>query len=120
MANISTFFNRLSISKKLALWYGISLFIMLSGFGYFLYETFHQSIHHNYDRHLRFEAEQLLPFIQTRDTLSINLREYSRNEALKSGVEYGTYVCMYNQMGSLIYKSPNLSGVSQPLETEIP
>jgi signal transduction histidine kinase len=94
---------------------------MLTLFGYLLYETFHQSIHYNYDRHLRFEAEQLLSHVNTSgDTLSINLSEYSRNETLKSGVEYGTYVRMYNQKGNLIYKSPNFSGVNQPLETEIP
>jgi len=121
VANIGSFFNRLSISKKIALGCGLGLFLMLTLFGYLLYETFHQSIHYNYDRHLRFEAEQLLSHVNTSgDTLSINLSEYSRNETLKSGVEYGTYVRMYNQKGNLIYKSPNFSGVNQPLETEIP
>lgn len=120
MAHITSFFDRLSISKKLAFWYGLSLFVMLSLFGYFLYETFHNSIHHNYDRHLRFEAEQLLPYIHTEDSLSINLTGYSRNEALKSGIEYGTYVRLYNQDGELIYKSPNFSNTEDSLETEIP
>lgn len=93
---------------------------MLSLFGFFLYETFHQSIHHNYDRHLRFEAEQLLPFIETEDSLSIDLSGYSRNEALKSGVEYGTFVRLYDDNGKLIYSSPNFSKVDQPLETDLP
>ena len=78
---------------------------MLSLFGYILYETFHQSIHHNYDRHLRFEAEQLLPFIQTDDSLFIDLSGYSRNEALKSGVEYGTYVKLYDKNSPIHPKS---------------
>lgn len=121
VSKLTSFFDRLSISKKLAFWYGISLFVMLSLFGYFLYELFHQSIHHNYDRHLRFEAEQLLPHIDTGwDTLAIDLSGYSRNAALKSGVEYGTYVRLYNLEGQLIYKSPNFSGVDQLLDTEIP
>ncbi|WP_372639199.1 sensor histidine kinase [Fodinibius sp.] len=121
VSRVTGFFDRLSISKKLAFWYGLSLFIMLSAFGYFLYESFHQSIHHNYDRHLRFEAEQLLPHINTAgDTLSIDLSGYSRNAALKSGVEYGTYVRLYNREGQLIYRSPNFTGVDQPLETDIP
>ncbi|MEL7832845.1 sensor histidine kinase [Fodinibius sp. Rm-B-1B1-1] len=121
MSSITSFFDRLSISKKLAFWYGLSLFVMLSLFGYFLYESYHQSIHHNYDRHLRFEAEQLLPHINTSgDTLAIDLSGYSRNAALKSGVEYGTYVRLYNQNGQLIYRSPNFIDVDQPLETEIP
>lgn len=93
---------------------------MLSLFGYFLYETFHQSIHHNYDRHLRFEAEQLLPYIHTDDSLTIDLTGYSRNAALESGVEYGTYVRLYNQEDSLIYRSPNFSDVKQSLDAEVP
>ena len=115
-----TFYNELSISKKLALWYGLSLFLMLSLFGYFLYETFHQSIHHNYDRHLLFVAEQLLPYIQAEDSLSIDLTGYSRNEALRGGVEYGTYVRFYDQKGNLIYNSPNFSDVEEPLKRQIP
>jgi heavy metal sensor kinase len=120
VSRITSFFDRLSISKKLAFWYGLSLFLMLSLFGYFLYETFHQSIHHNYDRHLRFEAEQLIPYIHTGDSLSIDLTGYSRNAALESGVEYGTYVRLYNQQDSLIYKSPNFEDARQLLYTEIP
>ncbi len=118
MEKIASYFNRLSISKKLAFWYGLSLFLMLSLFGYFLYESFHQSIHHNYDRHLRFEAEQLLPFIDTEDTLSIDLEGYSRNEALNSGVEYGTYVRLYDRDHRLIYQSPNYAEVDESLETQ--
>ncbi|MDZ7660527.1 sensor histidine kinase [Fodinibius sp.] len=120
MGKLTSFFNRLSISKKLAFWYGVSLFLMLSLFGYFLYETFHQSIHHNYDRHLRFEAEQLLSYIQTEDSLSIDLTGYSRNGALKSGVEYGTFVRLFDQKGNLMYRSPNFSDVEEPLENQIP
>lgn len=95
--------------------------MMLSLFGYFLYETFHQSIHHNYDRHLRFEAEQLLPLIETGEKgLSIDLTGYSRNDALRSGVEYGTYVRLYDRNDSLIYQSPNFADVEEPLESELP
>ncbi len=93
---------------------------MLSLFGYFLYETFHQSIHHNYDRHLRFEAEQLMPYIDTEDSLTIDLTGYSRNAALQSGVEYGTYVRLYNRSGTQIYESPNFSRVNELLQTQIP
>src|SRR5699024_6248483 len=70
---------------------------------------------------LGFEAEQLLPHVDTAgDKLTIDLSGYSRNAALESGVEYGTYVRLYNQEGSLIYKSPNFSNTKQPLDTEIP
>ncbi len=116
-----SYYKNLSISTKLAMWYGLSLLLMLSLFGYFLYETFHQSIHHNYDRHLRFEAEQLLPFINYQnDSLRINLEGYGRNEALKGGIQYGTYVRLYDKNGPLIFESPNFSGTDEPLETVLP
>lgn len=121
MKDYLTYFKRLSISQKLAFWYGASLFVMLGIFGYFLYNSFHDSIHHNYDRHLMFEVEQLLPFINTsEDSLSINLSGYSRNEALQGGVQYGTYVRLFNDEGRLIYKSPNYSDTEQSLKPRIP
>lgn len=121
MNKIATLFNRISISKKLAFWYGFSLFLMLSLFGFFLYESFHQSIHHNYDQHLWFEAEQLLPHVNaTGDTLSTDLSEYSRIAALRSTEKYGTYVRLYNEYGKLIYRSPNFRNVDSQLQTEIP
>ncbi|MFU8862127.1 MAG: sensor histidine kinase [Cyclonatronaceae bacterium] len=120
MKNLFPFYNRLSISKKLALWYGFSLFIMLSLFGFFLHKTFQQSIQNSYDRHLRFEAEQLLPFIQTNDTLAIDLTGYGRMEALRSGTEFGTYVRLYGQDHRKVYQSPNYSGTDEPPDSQIP
>ncbi len=77
MNNPFPLFNFLSISKKVALWYGFSLFIMLSLFGFFLYEVFHNSVHNIYDRHLKFEAEHILPFINVEaDTIAIDLSDY--------------------------------------------
>lgn len=120
MKDLSPIYKRLSISKKLALWYGFSLFIMLSLFGFFLYETFQQSIHNSYDRHLRFEAEQLLSFIQTDDTLAIDLTEYGRMEALRGGTDYGTYVRLYDRGHRIVYQSPNYSDTAEPLDSQIP
>lgn len=114
------FYRRLSISNKLAFWYGTSLFVMLSIFAFFLYQSFHQAIHHNYDRHLRFEAEQLLPYIkEQKDRLVIDLSEYSRNEALQRQGSYGTYVRLFYPDGQLIYKSPNYEG-ARPLPARLP
>lgn len=120
MKNLIPYYNRLSISKKLALWYGFSLFIMLSLFGFFLYETFQQSIHKSYDRHLRFEAEQLLPFIQTDDTLAIDLTGYVRVEALRSETEFGTYVRLYGKDHRMVYQSPNYLDTDDLPESQIP
>lgn len=114
------FIERLSISHRLAVWYGLSLFIMLGIFAFFLYESFHQSIHHNFDRHLRFEAQQLLPHIEKKDgQLDIDLRGYSRTEALVSQDTNGTYVRLLTPDGNIHYTSPNLKG-EPALSIEIP
>jgi len=93
---------------------------MLGIFAFFLYESFHQSIHHNFDRHLRFEAQQLLPHIETQDgPLDINLQGYSRTEALVSKDTNGTYVRLLTPDGTIHYTSPNLKG-EPVLSIEIP
>ena len=103
-------FQKLSISKKLALWYGLSLFILLSVFAYFLYQAFHSSIHHNYDRHLRYEVEQIIPFIETSgDSLKIDLSTYSRNKTLQEEKNFGTYVRLFDAEKNLLYQSPNFN-----------
>lgn len=105
------FFKRLPVSVRLALWYGLSLFIVLSIFAFFLYESFHQALHHDYDRHLRFETVQLLPHIKTKnDSISINLNNYGRIAALTSKGNEGTFVRIYSLKRGIIYRSPNIAG----------
>jgi len=114
------FLQKLSISKKLALWYGLSLFILLTIFAFFLYQAFHSSIHHNYDRHLRYEVEQIIPFIQTStDSLKIDLSSYSRNKTLQEEKDFGTYVRLFDAEKNLIYQSPNFARQSK-LPVKIP
>lgn len=121
MKNLLPFLNYLSISKKVALWYGLSLFIMLSLFGFFLYETFHNSLHNIYDRHLKFEAEHILPFIDIEsDTIAINLTDYRIYDKSDEGMQYKTYVRLYDKLGQLIYQSPFFYKAEEQLETFIP
>ena len=99
------------VSIRLAIWYGLSMFIMLSIFAFFLYESFHQALHHDYDRHLQFETEQLLPHIVYKnDSLSINLNDYGRTEALISKGTEGTFVRLYSLNQGIIYRSLNIAG----------
>ena len=99
------------VSARLAAWYGLSMFIMLSIFAFFLYESFHQALHHDYDRHLQFETEQLRPHIVYKnDSLSINLNDYGRTEALISKGTEGTFVRLYSLNQGIIYRSPNIAG----------
>lgn len=111
MKNKISFINRLPVSVRLAMWYGLSLFIMLSIFAFFLFESFHQALHHDYDRHLQFETEQLLPHIKIRnDSLSINLQDYGRIAALTHKGSYGTFVRLFSLKKGIIYRSPNIAG----------
>jgi signal transduction histidine kinase len=113
--------TRLPLSKKLAYGYGFSLFILLSGFGYFLLETFHQAIHENYDWHLRFEAKELISYIDvSKETLTVNTTELDRIEALNSIEYFATYVRIFNIDYSLIYQSSNFIDIEEPLIHEFP
>jgi len=104
------FFSRLPVSARLAMWYGLSLFIMLSIFAFFLYESFHHALHHDYDRHLQFETEQLQPHIRFRDdSLQINLKDYGRDKSLVSRGTEGTFVRLNSLKRGIIYLSPNIA-----------
>lgn len=121
MKNILPFLNYLSISKKVALWYGFSLFIMLSLFGFFLYETFHNSVHNIYDRHLKFEAEHILPFMDIEsEKITIDLTGYQMYERPNEGIQYKTYVRLYDKNEQLVYQSPLFIETEEQLETFIP
>lgn len=118
------FFERLSISKRMAIGYSLGLFVMLSVFGFFIYQVFHQAIHNNYDRHLSFEATQLAPYIeladQNRDSLTVEMEANSRNLALMRRDTNGTFVRVYNSENSLQYVSPNLKRRGNGYEARIP
>lgn len=55
--DVQRILSRLSISTRLALWYGLSLIILLSLFVVGLYTTVHVGLHRTFDQRLRHEAE---------------------------------------------------------------
>tara|TARA_R110002126_G_scaffold169359_9_gene318326 strand:- start:1388 stop:2815 length:1428 start_codon:yes stop_codon:yes gene_type:complete len=121
MNNPFPLFNFLSISKKVALWYAFSLFIMLSLFGFFLYEIFHNSVHNIYDRHLKFEAEHVLPFINVEaDTITVDLTDYRVYDAPREGIQYKTYIRIYDVKEQLVYESPFFNEAEEAFESQIP
>lgn len=99
---------RLSISKRLTLWYGLTLLILLSLFAFFCYASFHRSLHRDFDRHLTHEKMQILPFIR----LDGPQPAFAPTSALRSvayqtdGI-YGTYVRLLTVDGGVLYRSPN-------------
>jgi signal transduction histidine kinase len=56
--------SRLSISTRLALWYGLSLLILLTIFVAGLYTSVHVGLHRSFDQRLRTEAETIRQHLQ--------------------------------------------------------
>jgi signal transduction histidine kinase len=59
--------RRLSISTRLALWYGLSLTLLLSIVVVFLYTAFHLTLHRDFDADLAREAERLAAVLPSAD-----------------------------------------------------
>lgn len=57
MMDVRSVFSRLSISTRLALWYGLSLLFLLTVFVVGLYTVVHVGLHRTFDERLRHEAE---------------------------------------------------------------
>lgn len=57
--SLRSFLPQLSISTRLALWYGLSLLILLTLFVVYLYTSVHMGLHRDFERQLRAEAEAL-------------------------------------------------------------
>lgn len=105
---------RLPISTRLALWYGLTLLILLSLFALFSYVYFRTTLHRDFERHLDHEKRELLPFVRTAGD-SISFAELSglRSVAYQTDGVYGTYVRLLTTDGEVVYRSPNFAGHEQ-------
>ena len=56
----------LPISARLALWYALTLLLLLSGFAVFCYLGFHAAAHRSFDRHLDHEMGAVAPLLRVR------------------------------------------------------
>ena len=98
-----------SISTRLALWFGLSLMIMLSLVVVFLYTSLHLSLHQDLEERLKHEHRELLlewdnsGFLVT-DTGRIPIAAY------KTDSVYGTYVRLLDLEGDVLDQSPNFAG----------
>jgi signal transduction histidine kinase len=101
----------LSISVRLALWFGLALLLLLSAFGAVVYGSFHALLHRDFDRHLQHEEHELLPYV----VLGTDGPAFAGLGALRSvaystdGV-FGTYVRLLGPGGQVRYRSPNFEG----------
>ncbi|WP_022836222.1 sensor histidine kinase [Salisaeta longa] len=94
---------RLSISTRLALWYGLSLLILLSLFVVYLYTSVHVGLHRDFERHLRAEAH----------TIMQRLDDHQRAMAAPPSPiqhlygSYGTFVRVLRANGQVLRASKN-------------
>ena len=56
--------HALPISARLALWYALTLLLLLSAFAVFCYVGFHAAAHRSFDRHLDHELEAVAPLLR--------------------------------------------------------
>lgn len=115
----------LPISIRLALFYGLTLLLLLSGFAVFCYTSFHLALHRDFDRHLTHEQRELLPYVTTdAGTTDAGGPQFEGLEALTSvayrtdGI-YGTYVRLLTPSGEVRYQSPNFDEHA-PLPVALP
>ena len=110
----------LPISLRLALWYGLTLFLLLSAFAVFCYTSFHLALHRDFDRHLTHEQRELLPFVMAdADGPRFEGLDELTSVAYRSEGVYGTYVRLLTPEGAVRYRSPNFEGHA-PLPVALP
>ena len=110
----------LPISVRLALFYGLTLLLLLSGFAVFCYTGFHLALHRDFDRHLTHEQRELLPFVTvSSEGPSFDGLGGLTSVAYQTGGIYGTYVRLLTPSGEVRYRSPNFEGhVPLPVELD--
>ena len=109
-----------SISTRLALWYGMTIFVLLGIFAVLTYINFHLSRHRDFDQHLAHEQRVLEPFIRF-DASGPRFEKLDelRSVAYQTDGIYGTYVRLLTPDGHVRYESPNFER-HQPLAVALP
>ncbi|GMQ82971.1 MAG: ATP-binding protein [Rhodothermia bacterium] len=109
-----------SISRRLALWYSLSILSLLVAFAVITYFEFHQSIHTDFDQHLKHETSLLRPLVSTDgDTPVFEEPEALNSKAYQTTGIYATYVRLLSVSGDVLSASPNFVNIST-LDVELP
>ncbi len=83
----------------------------LTIFGVLCYAMYHQSLRRDFDRHLRHEQRELLPYVVLHDDEPrLASLENLRSVAFNTDGIYGTYVRLLSPDGQVLYRSPNFEG----------
>lgn len=100
---------RLSISTRLALWFGLSFLLLLSVFVVFLYAGFHIGLHRDFEEQLERDRARALDLVR----LEGNSATFQSDGPLTTGsydVEGtgGTYVRLISPQGEVLQRSANI------------
>ena len=98
---------RWSISTRLALWFGLSLMIMLSLIVVFLYTSLHLGLHQDLEERLQYEYRELS--IES-EIGGVKGSKSSGIAAYITDSVYGTYVRLLDVDGDVLDGSPNFAG----------
>lgn len=110
----------LPISARLALWYALTLLLLLSGFAVFCYVGFHAAAHRSFDRHLDHEWGVIEPLL-TVGPEGIDAGALEETEAVATRLDgpSGTYVRVLSPEGRVAYQSENV-GRHPALDVALP
>lgn len=116
----SFFLKDWSISRRLSLWYSLSILILLGAFAVITYAEFHQSIHADFDQHLNHETSLLLPLVSFENGVPVFIvLETLNSTAYQTTGIYATYVRLLSANGDVLASSPNFDNISE-LDIELP
>lgn len=104
--------TRLSVSTRLALWYGLSLLVLLGLFVVFLYTSIHWGLHADFEAQLRRDESYVVDAIQERSGVpALDEERVLTNVAIRTKGPSGAFVRLLSPEGELLYRSPNLDGM---------
>ena len=110
----------LPISVRLALWYALTLTLLLGAFAGFCFLGYHAAVHRSFDRHLAHELGAVAPLVRVGPE-GLDARALERSAAVATRLQgtNGTYVRLFAPDGAVVYESPNVVG--QPaLAVQVP
>ncbi|WP_412062240.1 sensor histidine kinase [Rubrivirga sp. IMCC45206] len=104
----------LPISARLALWYALTLLLLLSAFAVFCYVGFHAAAHRSFDRHLDHELEAVAPLLRVApDGVDASALDGASAVATRLDGPNATFVRVLTPEGDVAYQSANVG--DQPL-----
>ena len=109
----------LPISARLALWYALTLLLLLSAFAVFCYVGFHAAAHRSFDRHLDHEMGVVTPLLSVGPSGADAAALETGPAAVRMDGPDGTFVRVLGPDGRVLYRSPNFGG-QPPLGVALP